>query len=330
MLTLFLMPVVGRWELGHRFNVVWTFALVIGAGVLTGLALRDDYSGKTEHSQHYLAAVDDARSIAGRAAELAGSPQGIPPAGALALLHADPKTRGPKLFNQHCATCHSHSPDGNASDPSQEIVAATPTAPNLWGFGTRDWVLGILDPNQINSARYFGNTAHREGDMTTYVEDMFGAHVTEDLDDKERANLRQNVEDVGFALAHEAGLIREMAADVDDRVEAGRMAIVDEFACIDCHKFHDDGGLGMAPDLTGYGSRDWLRAFISNPEHERFYPETNDRMPAFVAAEGASANRLTPEELDLLVDWLRGEWYEPPTSAATRHINSPAINPSHK
>ena len=49
------------------------------------------------------------------------------------------------------------------------------------------------------------------------------------------------------------------------RVAAGREAIVNEFACIDCHKFRDDGELGLAPDLTGYASREWLTAFISNP-----------------------------------------------------------------
>jgi hypothetical protein len=68
----------------------------------------------------------------------------------------------------------------------------------------------------------------------------------------------------------------------------------------------------LAPDLTGYASREWLTAFISNPEHERFYPETNDRMPAFAPdAEKPISNRLSPDDLALLVAWLRGEWYEP-------------------
>jgi mono/diheme cytochrome c family protein len=95
-------------------------------------------------------------------------------------------------------------------------------------------------------------------------------------------------------------------------VAAGRELIAGEFACIDCHKLHDNGDLGLAPDLTRYASREWLTAFISNPEHERFYPSTNDRMPAFAPnAEDTSTNRLSPEELALVVAWLRGEWYEP-------------------
>jgi hypothetical protein len=34
-------------------------------------------------------------------------------------------------------------------------------------------------------------------------------------------------------------------------------------------------------------------------------------MPAFAASDDPAANRLSPEELDLVVAWLRGEWYEP-------------------
>ena len=61
-------------------------------------------------------------------------------------------------------------------------------------------------------------------------------------------------------------------------------------------------------------------AFISNPAHERFYPEKNDRMPAFASnSDDATANRLTAEELALLVSWLRGEWYEPAAA-----VNGPA------
>lgn len=315
MLSLFLMPIVGRWEMGHRFNVVWTIALLVGVGVLTTLALRDDHNGKTEQSRHYLAAVAEAHSKADRAVVLASSPDGIPPSGALALLRRDAKTQGPKLFRQHCASCHSHAPDGEAGDPSQVVVAENATAPNLWAFGTQDWVHGLLNPSQIAGPRYFGNTAHAEGDMVTWVADTLGAEMTADLDDAERAELQTRVRNATLALTQEAGLIDETGVDVESRIAAGREAIVNEFACIDCHKFHDDGYLGAAPDLTGYASREWLHEFISDPQHERFYPDTNDRMPAFAAdADNPAGNRLSPEQLDLLVAWLRGEWYTTPAA----------------
>jgi ubiquinol-cytochrome c reductase cytochrome b subunit len=312
MLSLFLMPFIGRWELGHRFNVIWTIALLVGAGVLTALAWYDDHNGGTPESQHYLAAVAAARGEAERAAELAASSTGIPPTGALSLLQSDALTQGPKLFRQHCAACHSHfDPSGADAASPQQIVVEKPTASNLWHFGDRDWVAGILDPANVAGPHYFGNTAFKEGEMVTWVNDNIGAQLA-DLEGDDLAEFRRKLDDVALALAAEAGLGREQVPDLDNRVAAGREQIVSEFVCIDCHKFQDHGDLGLAPDLTGYASRDWLTAFISNPEHERFYPSSNDRMPAFAPnAADPTANRLSPDELALLVAWLRGEWYEP-------------------
>ena len=83
--------------------------------------------------------------------------------------------------------------------------------------------------------------------------------------------------------------------------ETGFDVFFDELACIDCHDIEDEGE-GTAPDLTGYGSREWLIAIVSNPEHDRFYGEDNDRMPSFGRDE-----KLTPEEIEILVDWLRSK-----------------------
>ncbi|HEX2476470.1 MAG TPA: cytochrome b N-terminal domain-containing protein [Lacipirellulaceae bacterium] len=316
LLSLFLMPFIGRWDLGHRFNVVWTMALLAGACVLTAIAWQHDHGGRTVESQHYLAAVAAADDEAERAVELARSPAGIPPAGALALLQSDPKTQGPKLFRQYCAPCHTHfDPAGVDSASAQHIAVENPTASNLWRFGSREWIAGVLDPEKVAGPHYFGNTAFKDGEMVVWVNDNIASQLA-DLQGDELAEFRRKVESVTLALASEAGTQREMAPDLDERVSAGREAIVSEFACIDCHKFHDDGGLGLAPDLTGYASRDWLAAFIANPEHERFYPELNDRMPAFAPNdEDPTANRLTAEELAMIVAWLRGEWYEPEAAA---------------
>jgi ubiquinol-cytochrome c reductase cytochrome b subunit len=312
LLSLFLMPFIGRWQLGHRFNVAWTFALLLGAALLTAIAWHDDHNGQTAESRHYLAAVAGADWQAERAVELAGSPTGIPPGGALALMRADPKTQGPKLFRQHCAACHTHfNPDEPEAEQPHGIVAEKPTAANLWGFGTKDWVAGILDPAKIVGPNYFGNTTHKEGDMATFVSDTIATQLA-DLKGEELVAFRRKLEDVTIALSAEAGLAPKNMPDFDKRVAAGREAIVNEFACVDCHKFGDQGELGLAPDLTGYASPEWLSSFIANPEHERFYPETNDRMPAFAPnADNPSVNRLHPQDLKMLVDWLRGQWYEP-------------------
>lgn len=314
MLTLIAMPFIGRWRLGHRFNIVWTIALLVGVGVLTALAWYDDHYSGTPESQHYLEAVAEAEVEAQRAVELAASPSGIPPTGALSLLQNDPKMQGPKLFRQHCAACHSHAPMTGTADESQVIAADKQSASNLWNFGSPDWVRGVLDPKQVASAHYFGSTALKEGDMVTWVQDTI-AKPLDELKGDELAQFRHEVDDVALAVTAESGLPVGNVADLDEHVAAGRELIVNEFSCTDCHKFLDAGELGNAPDLTGYASREWLTAFLSNPAAERFYGDKNDRMPAFAAhPTDPSANRLSPQELSLIVSWLRHEWYEPAAS----------------
>jgi ubiquinol-cytochrome c reductase cytochrome b subunit len=312
MLSLVLMPIVGRWDLGHRFNVVWTVTLLVSIGVLTLLALREDYNGQTDQSRRFLAAVAEAKTRAERAVELAGSPTGIPPTGELMMLRADPKTQGPKIFRAQCASCHSHfNPEYRQRDPAQDVIPEHPTAANLFGFGGRDWNAGILDSQKIAGPDYFGNTSHKDGDMVGFVREHIG-NAEKKLSGDDLTKFRRKLESVAIALASESGSTASPNADQSDRIAEGRAAITQEFKCIECHKFRDSGELGAAPDLTGYGSAEWLTAFITNPAHERFYPDSNDRMPAFAAhADNPTANRLSAEELRLLVDWLRGDWYEP-------------------
>ena len=77
------------------------------------------------------------------------------------------------------------------------------------------------------------------------------------------------------------------------------------------HEAGDDDAAG--PELSSYGSREWMIAFVSNPKHDRFYRGRNDRMPAF-----GEEKMLTDQEIGLVVDWLRGEWYEPEFSRTGR------------
>jgi ubiquinol-cytochrome c reductase cytochrome b subunit len=345
--ALFLMPLVGRWNLGHRFNIALILILMGGIGLLTATALDEDYRAqwtdgngfaeleKTIHqlgndekkiaahfdndpekmqayrnqlaafekyrkSREYLAATQEAKREARRVVALASAPEGIPFSGAITLLRDDPKTQGPKLFARYCATCHTY------RGPGAEIVAANgaqPSAANLYRFASRAWLAGLLDRNKVARPDYFGKTAHAEGEMVTFVSDTLPEWKTDD------------VRSVVVALSAEARLQYQAQADAKEAavVEAGRKLIENEEHCASCHKFRDQGELGSAPDLTGYGSHEWLAGMIGNPKHERFYGDKNDRMPAFAEHPGDSPkNVLSRRELDLLVRWLRGEWYEPP------------------
>ena len=257
---------------------------------------------KYRKSQEYLAAVEAADREARRAVELASAPDGIPYSGAITLLRNDPKTQGPKLFARHCASCHSYENPGVLS-----LAIDEPSAPNLYGFASRKWIEGLLDPNRIAGPDYFGNTAHNEGEMVGFVTDTLPEWKSED------------VHDAALALSAEAGLPSQAEADKRDAaaIEAGRKLIENEDHCAGCHKFRDAGELGSAPDLTGYGSREWLIGMISDPKHERFYGDNNDRMPAFAEhPDNPAQNMLTARQIEMLADWLRGEWYEPPDGKA--------------
>jgi ubiquinol-cytochrome c reductase cytochrome b subunit len=341
---MFLMPIVGRWRLGHGFNIAFTFALLAGAGLLTALAWREDYAARwtdtaaladvrelldktdgdkerlaaaldhdpariaafanrrkawdaARHSQAFLDAVDTAHADARRAVELAGRPERIPAAGMLELLRSDPATQGPRIFAGHCAGCHAHV---DPAAPGADAVIAKGSAANLHGFGAAAWVRGLLDPGQVAGPAYFGNTAHKAGDMVSFVQnDLTGSDAWKPAD----------VEAVVVAMAAEASLAGEA---VGESIERGRALIADGDRCGSCHTFHDNGTApGSAPDLTGWGSREWLVGIITDPTHERFYADSNDRMPRFGTADEGAAPPLSAKQIELVADWLRGAWYRP-------------------
>jgi mono/diheme cytochrome c family protein len=350
--VMFLMPIIGNWKLGHRFNVAFTLGIVAGAGLLTAMALHEDYYAlwadrasladaqklydetggdaeklaaalggdeaaiaamrakwdsleKIRHSQAFLEAAKQARLDAARAIELAGRPEKIPPAGMLELVRSDPKSQGPRLFALHCASCHAHA---DPQAPEAAGLLAKASAANLFGFGSAAWMRGLLDPEQVAGPAYFGNTAHKDGDMVSYVKDTIA-----DADEWSR----EEIDAVVALMAAEAALPGMEAVDVPT-LERGRNLVTDAERCGGCHAFHDNGtDYGSAPDLTGWGSREWLVGIIVDPTHERFYGDTNDRMPSFGKAPEGGLAPLTRPQIELIADWLRGEWYEPPADGRT-------------
>ncbi len=342
---MFLMPIIGRWKLGHRFNIAFTLAILAGAGLLTAMALHEDYyalwADKTAYadveelvkqtggdeqklaaalgndevklaefkkrrheyeairkSEAFLVAVKQAKADAERAVALAGRPEKIPPAGALALVRSDPLSQGPLLFAQHCASCHAHI---DPAKPEAAAMFAQASAANLFDFGGVVWARGLLDPEQVAGPAYFGNTAHKDGDMVSFV--------TDELSDPESWK-PDEVQAVIAALAAEAELPTGGASA--ELVATGRKLMADTDRCGSCHAYADnETELGYAPDLNGWGSREWLVGIITDPTHQRFYPEDNDRMPSFGVGRDGGTPTLTEGQIGLIADWLRGSWYRP-------------------
>jgi ubiquinol-cytochrome c reductase cytochrome b subunit len=122
---------------------------------------------------------------------------------------------------------------------------------------------------------------------------------------------KEQLSKVIAALSAEAGLKGQRATELKDAatITAGRNLLAsEEMRCTECHQFRKPDEDATAPDLTGYGSREWLMAILTNPKHERFYGKRNDRMPAF-----GEDRILDAQAIGLLADWLRGDWYTAPS-----------------
>ncbi len=294
LLVLIGMPFLGQKPAGHKFNLGFLGALFAGVVVLTVLAVNED-----NHNPDYLAAVQDAKHDAERVIELAQSPDGIPTTGAVSLLRNDPLTQGPKIFAKNCASCHRYDGgDGLGGTPKGAIAGS-----DLKGYASRAWLAGLLDPTKIDGPHYFGGTKLKSSKMVDFVKkDVAGFS----------ADQKTQLAGVLAALSAEGGLRAQ--ADLDRRdaavIDQGRKSF-GGIGCADCHQFHSTDPDATAPNLTGYGSHEWLVAFISNPAHPRFYGQDNDRMPLF-----GVTHQLSDQEIGLVADWLRGEWYVPASGKA--------------
>ncbi|HEX7861524.1 MAG TPA: cytochrome b N-terminal domain-containing protein [Verrucomicrobiae bacterium] len=292
MFVLLVMPFIGQWKLGHRFNVAFLFVVIAGAGLLTYLAKAQD-----NRDPSFRAAVEESARSAERVRMLARG--GIPREGALALLQNDPMTQGPRMFARHCASCHRY--DGH--DGVGIVSAEGPSAPDLKGFASREWLTKLMEPTHIVSSNYYGGTKFKDGKMVRFVKrDVAGFNA------EQKAQLTKVI----AAVSAEAKLQSQADKDKTDEkmIEEGRvLATSDDMRCTECHQFRKPDDTATAPDLTGYGSAEWLTAIIKNPAHERFYGKRNDRMPAF-----GENNRLDDRSIAMLVAWLRNE-SQVPTSA---------------
>ena len=282
MTLIFLMPIIGKSEKGHKFNLGLLFGILAFAGVLTYVAVNQDRNNPT-----YIASKTQAAREANIIKEMAS--RGIPPEGALALL------QGPKLFAQYCASCHTYGGENGLGNKVEDS-----SAPDLKGFASREYLTDLLHPDRFTSTKFFGNTAHaKKSKMQKFLEEEFDG-----IDDDQA--LRKEVDQLIKAISAEAKLPSQVKLDAADKadIEAGReLFFEDGFSCVDCHGLGDwNHNDYSAPDLTGYGSRKWLLDIMDDPAHERFYGSKNDRMPAFGKDE-----KLTRKQMEQIAGWLRGE-----------------------
>ena len=183
----------------------------------------------------------------------------------------------------------------------------------------------VNQADAVVDAPYFGNTQLAGHRMSDWVKNHIVARqadstnqddsgVTPPMDDEPLKNLTPgDVDDVVAALSAQAQLSYQRDQDATDQTRIVRGNRIIRSTCATwCHRYGDEGQLGLGPDLTGYGSHEWMVGMVGNPSHARFYRHENDRMPAFAeSTDDPGRNQLSSLEISMIVDWIRGDYYRP-------------------
>jgi ubiquinol-cytochrome c reductase cytochrome b subunit len=297
-LLLLLLPLFGIGPLrrfGHVVGILVVLGLLGGAATLTLLAMQEDSvedvlpmpnvdnwpisdeqkkmvrefeiiprtKESREHAESFQHRNHVAEHEAHRAVNLAMA--GNPVDGSRELIRKDPVTRGPKLFETKCAVCHTYVP----GDPAKDAVKfddPKAKAGDLANYATEKWIRGLLE--KPSDPKYFGRTA-----LTGMT--RWRAKVDKERKNMEKEELaKQDAEYDAIAKF----LPRQDDPKLDPKVrEAGKAAFDDN--CATCHKLGEPGQ-STGPNLTGYGSQDWLRLMLMAPDNPMRYGERNT-MPAF-------------------------------------------------
>jgi ubiquinol-cytochrome c reductase cytochrome b subunit len=346
---------------GRIFGVLFVVALFGGVGFLTLKALDDDspkgilwgvlkpYAnvGDAEAIEKKALAfrehVHEAEHLAQRACQLAMD--GVPVDGGHELIRRDPFTKGQELFHQKCGSCHNFTK--RPSDKFESWTKGT-KASDLGDFASEDWINGLLK-NSLDD-KYFGlvkepekddkgNPAKDEKGNLKYTYLLDGMKNWRDQVEEHRKTDMLNEaqiakEESDFKLI--AKFLAEQSKPKDKRdgdlVKKGQAAFFGgPNKCSGCHMIEklergDDGkpvkgGGKSAPEMTNYGSAEWIRGMIMAPGHKTRHKA--NFMPAFRNLDGPGsevllqefreANKDTPEnmiqhlsdiEREMIIRWI--------------------------
>lgn len=283
---LLLLPWIDR---PGRSRAVFVFAPVIAifvsAGVLSQMAHAHD-----ANDPRYVKSRAKADAQATAAIQLAMN--GVPPAGALAMVRTDPEIHGRELFDKHCASCHVLGELGDAEKA---------TATKLDGWGTAEWIEAMIhDPD---GPLFFGRGPYKE-QMPSVDARPAGKPAGEAWTAMIKTDAEKHA--VALFLASLGDEPDDPPRALDPKTRAAGEKIVSE-RCTSCHLYKgqgDDEGSNIAPELAGYGSLAWTRAQVANPATVTTYrekaldPDMKKHMPRF-------DGDLSPADVDIVARWTR-------------------------
>jgi ubiquinol-cytochrome c reductase cytochrome b subunit len=320
MLLLFLLPLFGfgpMRKFGHFFGILVVMILLGAVALLTVMSIAEDspeplfgvighkavldpegkmekkdakakeINEKVEKAIEFQKAVAKAHHLAQRAAQLAMD--GIPVEGSRELLRNDPITSGVKLFDTNCAVCHAYtaSPDELALGV-EGFSMQRAKASDLGGWGTTEWIKGLLD--NPNHPKYFGLT--NLGGMKRWRAGVDRGRKK--MESADIAAQNQAFATIAEWLADQANPKEKRNAELNER----GLKLFEEHECSTCHSFETIGKeTVIAPDLTGYGSQDWIRLMLMSPGSKLRHGDKNE-MPAFRNLDGPGAEVYKQEFLE--------------------------------
>jgi ubiquinol-cytochrome c reductase cytochrome b subunit len=285
LVVMFLVPLFDRVlprGLAHFLACGLVFGLVGGAGYLTYEALKAD--ARDPHFREARAQADRARL---RALQLARD--GLPPDGATYVLLRDPGTHGHAVLEQKCLGCHYYDGKGTGKQ----------TASDLKGFGSSDWVRGLL--NNPRSAAHFGAVPQLDG-MVEW---------------KQSSKLKP---DQLEAVARFVASFAAIPADLTPEEWLNSPTVANDPGlepfqkeCGACHVIDglSEGGTRDAPRLFAWGSPQWIGRMIRKPGAPDLYGylEAKHQMPAF------GPDQVTENDVAMVVRFLKGEFVPLPGAA---------------
>lgn len=346
MVLLALLPLFGYGRMrkfGHAIGIVVVVVLILGVGLLTFLALVDDstkpilgVSAKDRHkAEAFHQSMKKAEIQAAQAVQLAYL--GIPQEGGRELLRNDPKTRGPKIFAAKCASCHNFGGYEHASKDDKLLAEyKKKNASDLEGYGSPAWIKGMLaDPG---SPKYFGLAKAKVKDDKGKEEELhldgmirWRAGVERKWKkaverDKEAGTKKIEEDKAAFELI--ADFVADQSrppAKRDKDLEKKALPLFEDH-CATCHNVQTKPGdlaeKKQGPDLTRYGSTEWIRHMVMTPSHPVKYGERN-LMPAFRPIDGPGAQvpleefrelykktaliELSDIDREIVIRWITGD-----------------------
>jgi ubiquinol-cytochrome c reductase cytochrome b subunit len=331
MAILFLMPIIALWKWGHRFNQAFAWAM---CGIIIGLTALAFYEDKNDPDHQ--AAIEKAHIESQRVMEIAGHPSSmIPVEGAVTMLPNDPLVQGPRLFAKNCAGCHHYNGLNGQNEKVMEAgtdaegnavqVESKPYAADLGNYGSREWMKSIITdyPNHfaaLKNAKWYAEAKQKveAGEEVTFIDpdegemagwsNEYGKMLAEpenqeSLDAIIEYFVGQAIEADAkgrkFDLVEYDKALAKKGEEILDQGMASEGVLADA-SCFGCHAKTPEEEGNTYPTLVNYGSKEWLKSFISNPGSDRHYGDKN-QMPVY---EGT----LTERELELLVSWMTKDY----------------------